>query len=166
LANAVSQTDPKEEGTMFRNEIHTEAVIEGSADEVWAVLTDFGSYGEWNPGMDRVDGHPVVGTRLSITFTRTGGRAMTMRPTVTVSEPGRELRWLGRLGAPGVFDGEHRFSIEASEPGWVTFIQEERFRGLLVPFLRKMIEVDTVATFHAVNEAIARRVGELRSSHA
>ena len=104
-----------------------------------------------------------------ITDLQTGkslGRAMTLRPTVTVSQPGRELRWLGRLGAPGVFDGEHRFSIEASEPGWVTFIQEERFRGLLVPFLRKMIEVDTVATFHAVNEAIARRVGELRSSHA
>lgn len=48
----------------------------------------------------------------------------------------------------------------------MTLMQDERFRGLLVPFLRKMIEVDTLATFHEVNEALARRVAELRSSAA
>ena len=42
---------------------------------------------------------------------------MTMHPTVPVAEPGRELRWLGRLGLPGVFDGEHRFEIHETEPG-------------------------------------------------
>jgi hypothetical protein len=89
---------------------------------------------------------------------------MTMRPTVLVAEPARELRWLGRLIMPGLFDGEHRFTIEEREPSRVTFSQDERFRGLLVPFLRKLIEVDTLTTFHAVNEALARRVVELRAS--
>ncbi len=40
----------------FRKEIHSETTIEASADEVWAVLSDFGSYGEWNPGMESVQG--------------------------------------------------------------------------------------------------------------
>ena len=150
----------------FRNEIHSETTIEASADEVWAVLSDFGSYGEWNPGMESVQGEATVGTRLTIRFALNGGRVMTMRPTVLVAEPARELRWLGRLLMPGLFDGEHRFTIEEREPGRVTFMQDERFRGLLVPFLRKMIEVDTLATFHAVNEALARRVAELRTSTA
>jgi len=43
-------------------------------------------------------------------------------------------------------------------------VQSERFRGLLVPFLRKLIEVDTAATFVAVNEALAARVIELRAA--
>ncbi len=149
----------------FRNEIHTEATIEGTADEVWAVLSDFGSYGEWNPGMERIEGEPAVGTKLVIAFVN-GGRTMTMRPTVQVADPGRELRWLGRLWMPGVFDGEHRFTIEEREPGRVFFVQSERFRGLLVPFLRKLIEVDTLATFREVNEALARRVVELRARTA
>ena len=150
----------------FRNEIHSEAPIEASADEVWAVLSDFGSYGEWNPGMESVQGEAVAGARLTIRFALNGGRTMTMRPTVLVAEPGRELRWLGRLVMPGLLDGEHRFTIEEREPGQVTLRQDERFRGLLVPFLRKMIEVDTLATFHEVNEALGRRVAELRSSAA
>ena len=150
----------------FRNEIHTEATMEGSSEEVWSVLTDFPSYGEWNPGMGQVDGEAVVGTRLTIRFTPKGGRSMTIRPTVLTAEPDRELRWLGRLLVPGLFDGEHRFTIEEREPGRVTFVQAERFRGLLVPFLRRVIEVDTLATFRAVNEALAVRVAELRAKTA
>ena len=148
----------------FRNEIHTQATIDATADEVWSVLTDFRSYSRWNPGMEQVVGEAVVGTRLTIRFAPTKGRSMTMRPTVLTAEPGRELRWLGRLLVPGLFDGEHRFTIEEREPGRVRFVQAERFRGLLVPFLRRMIEVDTVATFARVNEALAARVAEVRAS--
>jgi hypothetical protein len=146
----------------FRNEIHTEIEIEGTRDEIWSVLSDFAAYGEWNPGMRRVEGEASVGSRPSITLSL-GGRSMKMRPTVTVVDPGRELRWLGRLVVPGLFDGEHIFSIDEREPGRVTFTQAERFRGLLVPFLRKTIEIDTIATFHAVNEALAGRVAAVRS---
>jgi len=37
---------------------------------------------------------------------------MTFRPTILKAEPERELRWLGRLLLPGLFDGEHVFEIE------------------------------------------------------
>jgi hypothetical protein len=150
---------------MFRNEIRTEAQIEGTPDEVWAVLSDFGSYGDWNPGMEDVEGRAEIGSRLRIRFALNGGRTMTMKPTVLAAEPGRELRWLGRLLLPWVFDGEHRFEIRETSPG-VSFVQAERFKGILVPFLRKLIEVDTVATFARVNEALARRVVELRGRGA
>lgn len=151
---------------MFRNEIHSETRIDGTAAEVWAVLSDFADYPAWNPGMQKVEGAAEVGTRLSIVFALNGGRTMKMQPTVLVSDPGHELRWLGRLLLPGIFDGEHRFEIHEDEPGRVRFVQGERFRGLLVPFLRKLIEVDTAATFVAVNEALAARVIELRAAKA
>ena len=150
----------------FRHEVSSEIEIAATADEVWAVLADFATYREWNPGFSRIEGEPVVGTRLSITFTPKGKRAMTMRPTLLAVEPGRELRWLGHLLVPGLFDGEHRFEIHEIEPGRVRFVQGERFRGLLVPFLRKMLEVDTLAMFRAVNDALARRVVQVRAQTA
>lgn len=150
----------------FRKEIHTETTIDGTAAEVWGVLTDFPAYGEWNPGMESVQGEAVTGSRLTVRFAARGRRSMTIRPTVLAAEPGRELRWLGRLLAPGIFDGEHRFTIDEVGPGRVRFVQGERFRGLLVPFLRRLLEVDTPATFAAVNAALASRVVELRARTA
>ncbi|MGZ4149753.1 MAG: SRPBCC family protein [Actinomycetota bacterium] len=146
----------------FRNEIRSEIQIEATADEVWAVLSDFSTYGEWNPGFTRIEGRAEAGARLRIAVVRSGGRTMTIRPTVLVAEPGRELRWLGRFLLPWVFDGEHRFELREEEPGRVRFVQDERFRGLLVPFLRRMIEVDTLGTFERVNTALAARVAQVR----
>lgn len=148
---------------MFRKEIRTDVTIEATSQEVWAVLADFGSYGEWNPAFASIEGRPEAGTKLDVAFSLKGDRTMRMRPTVLVAESGRELRWLGHLLMPGLFDGEHRFEIHEQEPGRVRFVQGERFRGLLVPFLRSLIEFDTPAMFERVNAALAARVAELRN---
>jgi len=143
---------------MFRSDISSEIEIDATPDEVWAVLTDFARYREWNPGFDQAEGSAQVGETLHLTFAKKGGKGMTMHPKVLVADPGRELRWLGRLWVPGIFDGEHRFEIHEIGPGRVRFVQSEPFRGVLVPFLRKLIRVDTPAMFAAVNAALADRV--------
>ena len=56
--------------------------------------------------------------------------------------------------------------LHETEPGRVHFVQGERFKGLLVPFLRRLIEVDTATTFTKVNAALAARVIELRVAGA
>jgi hypothetical protein len=140
------------------NEIRSEIQMEATPDQVWQVLSDFGAYQEWNPAFVSVEGVAEEGTKLDIRFKLKGDRSIRMRPTVLVVEPGRELRWLGRLFVPGLFDGEHRFEIHEEAPGRVRFVQAERFRGLLVPFLKRLIEVDTVAMFERVNAALVERV--------
>ena len=42
-------------------EIHTEIEINASADAVYKVLTDFASYGSWNPVITKIEGSPSVG---------------------------------------------------------------------------------------------------------
>ena len=143
---------------MFTNEIRTEIEIEGTAQEVWDTLTDFESYREWNTGFVQAFGRAEVGETLHITFSQKAGRTMKMRPTVLVAEPRHELRWLGRLLLPGIFDGEHRFEIHETAPGRVTFVQSEEFRGVLVPFLRSMIEGNTRSMLQRVNADLAARV--------
>ncbi len=81
----------------------------------------------------------------------------TFRPTVLVAEPNRELRWLGRLFMPGLFDGEHSFSIEPLGEGRVRFDQRERFRGVLVPLLSKMLDSDMRSGFEEMNRALKLR---------
>jgi len=147
---------------MFRNQISTEIEIDATPGEVWDVLTDLDRYEEWNPGFAEISGRAEVGERLDVTFAKGDGRGMTMHPTVIVAEPGREFRWLGRLGVPFVFDGEHRFEIHEAGPGRVRFVQAERFSGVLVPFLRRLIERDTVAMFERSNPALAARVAAVR----
>jgi hypothetical protein len=143
---------------MFTNEIRTEIEIEGTAQEVWDTLTDFESYREWNTGFVQASGRAEVGETLHITFSQKAGRTMKMRPTVLVAEPRHELRWLGRLLLPGIFDGEHRFEIHENEPGRVTFVQHEELRGVLVPFVRSMIEGTTLSMLERVNADLAVHV--------
>ncbi len=59
---------------------------------------------------------------------------MTFKPKVLAAARNRELRWLGRLIMPGLFDGEHSFRIEDRGRS-CRFHQTETFSGILVPFL-------------------------------
>jgi hypothetical protein len=75
-----------------------------------------------------------------------------------------QLRWLGRVVLPGIFDGEHFFQIEPLDQGRRTrFIQGERFTGLLVPLLRKNLDRGTREGFEAMNQALKARVEESSS---
>ena len=144
-------------------ELRTEIEFDGTPEEVWAVLADLPAYAEWNPFIVKIDGEPRAGSKLEVRMEPEGERAMTFRPTVLEAEPGRELRWLGHLGVPGIFDGEHRWLIEEAGPGRVRFTQSERFGGILVPLLwKKLRDGGTAKGFRAMNEALARRVAERR----
>ncbi len=121
-------------------QIHTEITIQAPAQRVWELLTDFPSYPEWNPFVRRAIGKPEVGEKLEVLIQPPDGRGMTFRPIVLKAEPNQELRWLGRLIIPGLFDGEHFFMIEPLDENSVRFIQGENFSGLLVPLFSGMLK--------------------------
>jgi len=86
---------------------------------------------------------------------------MTFKPTVLAAEPNRELRWLGRLLLPRLFDGEHSLRIEPTN-GHVRFVQSERFNGVLVPLFGRTLG-QTREGFVQMNEALKRRAEATRS---
>jgi hypothetical protein len=139
-------------------ELRSEIEIEAPTERVWGVLTDFAAYPEWNPFIRRVGGRPEVSERLVVRMQPSGTRGMTFRPTVMKVEPGRELRWLGHLLVPGIFDGEHIFEIEELEHDRVRFVQREVFKGLLVPLLARSLDRDTQRGFEEMNRALRGRV--------
>lgn len=82
---------------------------------------------------------------------------MTFRPKVLVAEPNTELRWLGRLLIPGLFDGEHYFRLSSLGSNRTRLVHGERFSGVLVPFAKSSLESATRAGFEAMNKALKAR---------
>lgn len=137
--------------------------IDAPVDEVWVTFSDFARWPEWNPFVVDLRGTFEVGRRLEARIQPPGGRSMTFKPTVLVFEPERELRWIGRLVVPGVFDGEHAFRFEPLGESRTRFTQSEVFRGILVPLLMGAKGYDrTSRGFEASNQALKERV-EARS---
>ena len=138
------------------SEIQHQIDIDAPPATVWAQLADTAAYGEWNPFVRRLSGEFRAGARLVVEIAPPGGRAMTFKPTVLTAEADRELRWLGRLGLPGIFDGEHSFRLERRPDGGTRFVQAERFHGILVRLFGATLE-KTRLGFEQMNEALKRR---------
>ena len=137
-------------------ELRREIDIEAPPAAVWAVLADTRSYSEWNPFIPHLAGELREGAKLEVRIEPPGGRAMTFKPTVLGVERNRELRWLGRLVLPGMFDGEHIFHIEPLAEARSRFTQAERFSGILVGLFRGTLE-KTELGFEQMNAALKAR---------
>ncbi|MFI7005085.1 SRPBCC family protein [Streptomyces sp. NPDC050145] len=134
--------------------------LDATPDEVWRALTDLSAYDEWNPFIVSADGTVERNATLRLVLRDETGDS-TFTPTVLAAEPGRKLRWLGRIGPGLIFDGEHRFLIERLGEHRVRLTQSEEFRGVVVPFFRGSLDSRTLPQFGAMNRALADRVAEL-----
>jgi hypothetical protein len=105
------------------------------------------------------------GERLEVRIEPPDGRGMTFRPTVLNAETNRELRWLGHLLAPGLFDGEHSFTIQPLEDNRVRFVQREAFKGLLVPLFARSLDNNTRRGFEEMNRAVKERAEVLPAGY-
>lgn len=140
------------------DEIVTTVEIDAPPQQVWDVLTDFAAYGEWNPVME-IGGTPTEGDRLDLVLTLPDRKPQPFRPKVLVADEPHELRWLGRLFVPGLYDGEHRFVLDPLDDGSRTQLTHgETFRGVLVGFINRRIGTDVRTAFETMNEALKRRV--------
>lgn len=134
--------------------ISTQINIKSSPDKVWAVLTNFKNYPNWNPFIQSIEGEVTMGKRFNAVIQAPNNKAMKFSPKVLVFDPYKEFKWIGHLLIKGLFDGEHRFQLVANSDGSTTFIQSEKFTGLLVPLFKSMLEKDTLLGFQLMNNKL------------
>jgi hypothetical protein len=137
--------------------IETRIRIAASPEKVWNILTDFASYPDWNPFVRSLEGEVKTGSRIRVKLVPPGQKGMVFRPRVLAFDDNRRFEWLGHLAFPGIFDGAHSFGLISHEDGTTTLVQAERFRGILVPFMKKMLNGSTLAGFRQMNEALKER---------
>jgi len=135
--------------------IQTEILINKGITNVWDVLMNFDSYPKWNLFITSISGEPKLGNRLTVSINPPGGKGMTFKPIISTLESNKEFRWKGKLGISGIFDGEHYFILEFLENDKTKLIHGEKFSGLLVPLLAKMLD-KTKKGFQLMNESIKK----------
>lgn len=140
--------------------LHTEIEIEANASTIWKILTDFDNYPNWDPFVHSVKGNVKTGNKIEILLTPPEGNKMRFKPTILAFEKEKELRWLGKLFIFGLFDGEHSFELKDNGNGTCTLVQAEKFKGLLVPLLKKQLETNTKKGFMLMNEALKKLAEE------
>src|SRR5688572_22295372 len=139
-------------------EIKTQITVNAARDKVWAVLTDFENYSNWNPFIKSITGKPKVGSQIVVNFVPPQDKSMTFKPTVLVFERNKEFRWMGTLIFRGVFDGEHKFELIDNGNGTTTFNHSETFTGLLVNLFKRQLEDNTKKGFEMMNQSLKKFV--------
>jgi hypothetical protein len=135
-------------------EIRTQILIKASPEKVWNIFIDFENYKNWNPFIKSVSGKIEVGNKITARIEPPEASGMTFKPQITSFIRNKELVWLGHLGFPGLFDGEHKFEILDNGDGTITFIQSEKFNGILVPLFKKMLNSNTLNGFQQMNKKL------------
>jgi hypothetical protein len=143
---------------IMAKEIKSQIIINASPEKVWAVLVDFKNYPNWNTFIKSISGEVKEGSKIKVYIEPPEGKGMTFKPKVLVFNANKEWRWIGHLLFPGLFDGEHIFELMDNGDGTTTFIQRENFRGVLVQFFKKMLEVNTKNGFELMNKELKKRV--------
>jgi hypothetical protein len=135
-------------------EISTQITINTSPEKIWSLLSYTESYPNWNPFIKSIKGTLAVGNKIEVKIQAPQSKAMNFSPTILAFEKNKEFRWLGHLLFRGLFDGEHKFEIIDHANGTCTFIQSEKFKGILVPLFAKMLDNNTKLGFQQMNEKL------------
>lgn len=127
--------------------------IDAGTDEVWAVLADFPSYGEWS-NFTSITGAAVQGTKISIRMP-----GMSFHPTLTVVKPESELQWAAKIMTKRLFYGQHSFGLSTNPDGTTLVTNHEMFSGVTVAPFKRLFESNQKSSgYTAFNEALKERV--------
>ena len=134
-----------------------EIIIQAAPEEVWAVLTDMGKHEDWNPLIYHATGKIKLGEKVRLSA-KTGSTDMNYTCLVVNVEPNREFKWKWHIVSPLLIRGEHTFTLEPAKENSTRFVNLEIFKGVLVPFLAKMLVTDGKDGMLAMDEALKNRV--------
>lgn len=143
-------------------QIRTAIVIDAPPAEVFAVLSDFEQYPQWNPYHRSVEGEFVEGALLNIHIQRPDGEELDVPPHMQTIVTDREIVWGG--GMKGVFYGEHRFLLTPDANGATHLRHDEDFWGVVVKFTNISQTVLTEG-YEGMNRALKVYIESRESDH-
>lgn len=140
-------------------ENHCEIEIQGTAEQVWQVLTNLDEYSEWNPLLYKGSGKVELGETVTVSA-RTATKDMDFVCRVVEFEPYRKFAWRFHVIHPILFRGLHIFQVEPLRDQRVRFIDREVFKGLLLPMQAKDLTTNGLEAMVEMGKALKQRVEE------
>ena len=127
------------------------------AEAIWAVISDFNHWSEWNPLYPRAEGVLRIGAPLSLDLALPGQAVRQIKPVILDWVPNDQIHWRLSL-AGGLVKTIRYLEIEKlSETGCI-FANGEVFDGPLGPFAARQMGASIRAGFKAMGEAVKERV--------
>ncbi|SEB41330.1 Polyketide cyclase / dehydrase and lipid transport [Tenacibaculum sp. MAR_2009_124] len=125
--STITQIEPN------KHRVYTDIVINGSAEEVWNILTDFTNMPDWSSSFQGLSGEINNNSEVTITY---------ILPSPTTGEPtesqfnrtlsyieGQQFGWSTESTTfPGIIDN-HIFKVEAISDCQSRFIQTDEYQG-------------------------------------
>ena len=139
-------------GNAMSVDLTSTITIDASPAEVWAVLTDFASYGEWS-NFSSIRGTAVEGTKIAIRMP-----GMSFSPTLTIVRPNAELQWASTLLSERLFRGQHSFRLSTNPDGTTLLTNNETFFGIAVAPFKRLLESRKDTGYDGFNRALKARV--------
>lgn len=138
--------------------IRTSLTIAASPDRVWAALTDFAAYPQWNAIISRVRTELREGAEIRFRIKLEDAPVLAFTARIVRFTPGRELAWKGgtRL-VPALAWADHWFRLAPAGDG-TAFTHGEDFGGLLDLIVRGPVHTRITRTYDAFNRALKARV--------
>ena len=127
------------------------------ADAIWAVISDFERWSEWNPLYPRAEGTLRIGAALSLDLALPGQRVRVIKPVILDWVPNEQIHWRLSL-AGGLVKTTRYLEIEILAERSCIFANGELFDGTLGPFAAQRMGGSIRAGFKAMGEAVKERV--------
>ena len=119
-------------GFLIRKSVRAEIVIAASPEEVWSVITDPTTYGEWNPIFVAYEGTFAEGNTVSLQMKMGEGDPTPVQVSVKDLVPNEWMHQGG--GYPAILTYDHNWFLE-SVPEGTKVTQYEYYTGLYVLYL-------------------------------
>lgn len=96
---------------------------------VWALLTDFAHYPDWNRYVVRIDGSASAGEEAQVTTRDERSGRETTQPVRIAAVAPYLMHWVGEVEPVGTFRGDHYFELVPAASGGTVLRHSERFSG-------------------------------------
>ncbi len=136
--------------------------IDGTADQAWAVLTDFDAYPQWSRLVPFASGATVPGARVLLHIRGPGRRARPFRPTIVSIDPPREFVFQKSVGHRSLIHMVHSFTIVGSVASGVSLRQRWVATGALIPILWPLLR-HAMTRFSEFGTDLNARVSDMPS---
>jgi hypothetical protein len=117
---------------VFSMSCRVELTIRARAATLWSLLTNANDFPRWNSTVTRVEGQVREGGRLRL---HVPGTRRVFTPRVSGVVPDQRMTWTG--GFSPVFMGVRTFELRPRRDGSTEFVMDERFSGLMLPFVKR-----------------------------
>jgi len=138
--------------------------IQASTSNVWGVITDFDTYGEWNPFVVACRSTLEVGESIDMTVRIFPAFTQKQREMILEHVPGKRLCY-GVSGMPlGSLSSRRSHEVYPNDAGSTRYSSHFELTGWLAPVVQVLLGARLQAGFDGMTEALAQRAAEMGRS--